>query len=62
MRINGFPWALCHISTEFCENQFSNFCVILLTDKHLYFVLFYYYYYYYFIYLFIIILFIFIYF
>jgi len=24
---------LCHLSTEFCENQLNNFCVILLTNK-----------------------------
>ena len=25
--------AVCQLATEFCENRFSNFCVILLTNK-----------------------------
>jgi len=28
------PCPVFHISTEFCENRFNGFCVILLTDKH----------------------------
>ena len=27
------PWPICHLSTEFCENRLSSFCVILITNK-----------------------------
>ena len=28
-----FPWPTCHLSTEFCKNRLSSFCIILLTNK-----------------------------
>ena len=30
---NHLLWPMCHLSTEFCENQLSSFCVILQTNK-----------------------------